>query len=479
MSEIQASGELLTASVDDRTLTYRLLPYGEPGGTNVGKITASKGSVTIPGDVSSLELNEEHDYKNQIGKFTRVEETDTGLEATVRIVATSRGNDALTLAAEGLRTGISVEISEPVIRDGQLIAGTLTGAGLVVRPAFSTARLTAADCGELTPEKETNMETTSTPVEATEVAPTAIQSAPIFAADASKVDLGKLTFEGFNAGGALAINAALADQLTTSDAGKALIKDQEVGELFEARKTERRLVNAVGVKPLTSLFVTGTKKNRTFAVSDWAGNKTPLPTGTYSTSRENWQAKAKAVAVDIAAELIHFGGEGVISDLYEQAVDSYIEQTEAEMLTFLSAEATVIAAPFSAVDAIDRASEQLGAVGANMSFIAVSPDVMAELRSIKTADAPWWLAAQSNVNLADRSINLGGVTLTSNSALPDNTVLVGDSRAVDYRESAEIRFRALDLPNGGIDISFIKFNASYVTDPGALLKFTAVGTVEV
>lgn len=473
MTSIQAAGELLTASVEDRTLTYRLLPFGEAGSTNVGKVIASKGSVTIPADISTLELNEEHNFQKQIGKFVRVEELDTHIEATVRIVNTSKGNDALVLATEGLRTGISVEIAEPVIRDGQLIAGKLTGAGLVVRPAFANARLTASDMGDTTPEKETPMESTSETLEATE-AVSVVQAAPVLAASASNTDLGKLTFEAYNRGGAPAINAALADQLTTHDAGKAFIKDQEVGELFEARKTERKLVNAIGVKPLTSLFVTGVKKNRTFAVADWAGNKVQLPTGTYTTSRENWQASAKAVAVDIAAELIEFGGEGVISDLYEQAVDSYIEQTESELLSFISAGSTAVTGQTSAVAAIDKASETLGAIGANMSFIMVAPDVMAALRSIKTADAPWWLAGQSSVNLRDRSIDLGGVLLASNSALANGTILVGDSRAVDYRESKEIRFRALDLPKGGVDISFIKFNATHVSDAGALLKFTGI-----
>lgn len=472
MTSIQAAGELLTASVEDRTLTYRLLPFGEAGSTNVGKVIASKGSVAIPADISTLELNEEHNFQKQIGKFVRVEELDTHIEATVRIVNTSKGNDALVLATEGLRTGISVEIANPVIRDGQLIAGNLTGAGLVVRPAFSNARLTAADCGE-TLTKEIPMETTPS-VEAAEVVSAPVQAAPVLAASANHTELGKLTFDAYSRGGAPAINAALADQLTTHDAGKAFIKDQEVGELFEARKTERKLVNAIGVKPLTSLFVTGTKKQRTFAVADWAGNKVELPTGTYTTSRENWQASAKAVAVDIAAELIEFGGEGVISDLYEQAVDSYIEQTESELLTFISAASTAVTGQTSAVAAIDKASETLGAIGAQMSFIMVAPDVMAALRSIKTADAPWWLAGQSSVNLRDRSIDLGGVLLASNSALANGTILVGDSRAVDYRESKDIKFRALDLPKGGVDISFIKFNATHVSDEGALLKFTGV-----
>lgn len=473
MTNIQASGELLTASVEDRTLTYKLLPFGEPGSTNVGKVIASKGSVTIPEDLNVLELNEEHNFQNQIGKFVRVEETDTHIEATVRIVNTSRGNDALVLASEGLRTGISVEIANPVIKGGNLLAGNLTGAGLVVRPAFANARLTASDMGETTPEKEPTMENVSETLEATEDF-SVVPSAPVLSAGSAKTDLGALTFEAFNAGGATAINAALADLKTTNDAGKAYIQDQEVGELWTARVAQRPLVNAVGVKPLTSLIQTGTKKTRTFAVADWAGNKVELPTGVFSTTRETWQAKAKAVAVDIAAELIEFGGEGVISELYAEAMDSYITQTESELLTYLGAQATAVTGVTSAIAAVDKASETLAGIGANLSFVAVAPNVMGFLRGITSANAPWWLAAQSNVDLRNRSIDLGGITLVSNPALAAGTILAGDSRAVDYREGKDIKFKALDVAHGGVDISFIKFRSQYVTDKGALLKFTGI-----
>lgn len=476
-NSIQASGELLTASIEERTLTYRLLPFGEAGFTNQGKVIASKGSLKIPSDLNTLELNEEHQFQKQIGKFVRVDEFDTHIEATVRIVNTSAGNDALILAAEGLRTGISVEIAEPVIRDGKLLSGRLTGAGLVVRPAFSNARLTASDMGETnTPETETTMDNI-TP-ETNEVS-TPVQAAPLYAASDSKTDLGKVTFDAFKRGGVPALNAALADQLTTDDAGKAFIKDQEVGDLWEARKTERKIVNAVGVKSLESLVVTGSKKARTFAVANWAGNKVELPTGKFTTSRENWIATRKAAAVDIAIELVEFGGAGVVSELYEQAMDSYIVQTEDELVDYLVTEATTVATATTALGAINKAAATLGAIGARMDVVVCSPDVLAELREINSADAPWWLAQQSSVNIGSGSANVGGVTIESNASLPANSVLVFDSRAVDYRESREIKLEAYNVAQGGLDIAFIKLRSQYVTDNGAVLLFTAVGNVAV
>lgn len=149
---LHSAGTLLAADVQNRVLRYLLLPFGKPGNTNLGKLTASAGVVTIPADVTALPVNEEHDYKRPVGNFMTVTETPAGLEAAVKIANTRAGDDALELAAAGLRRGISVEIKSPVIRNGMLVAGELDAAGLVVKPAFPEALLMAADVGELSPE---------------------------------------------------------------------------------------------------------------------------------------------------------------------------------------------------------------------------------------------------------------------------------------------------------------------------------------
>lgn len=464
--QIQAQGHLLTASEDDRTLTYRLLPFGEPGRTNVGTITVEAGAVTVPEDVSRLPINLEHEHRKPVGRFVSVSETDTGLEATVRLAATRDGDDALTLASEGLRTGISVEIDAPVIRAGRLVSGTLTGAGLVVRPAFENALLTASDMGEEeTTEQDSNMENENL---SPEVEP---QAAPLHAGD-TRIDLGKLTFEAASQGAS--VQAALADLVPADDAGQVYIKDQEVGELFEARRSERRFVEAVGVKPLTSLTVAGKRKDRTFAVKDWAGSKAELPTGKFTTTQETWKASAKAVAVDIAMELIEFGDESVISDLYEQAVDSYVEQTETELVEYVITEATPLTATGGIVDTVNSAAAQLGAIGARMDIVVCAPDVYADLMSMKVNDAPWWLSGSSSMNIGGQSANVGGITITTSQELEPGQVLVADSRAIDYRESKDFRYRALDVAHGGVDVSLIKFKAAKVTDSGSVLLFSAV-----
>ena len=148
MTTIRAQGSLLSASADDRTLTFRLLPYGEQGRTSSGRVTASKGRLTLP-DVSTLVGNMEHEGKRPVSRAVSLSESDDGLDLTVRVLATSSGNDLLIEAAEGVRTGVSVEIDNPIIRQGALIGGALTGYGHVTTPAFPSAQLVAADAGDL------------------------------------------------------------------------------------------------------------------------------------------------------------------------------------------------------------------------------------------------------------------------------------------------------------------------------------------
>lgn len=475
VTTVQASAVQVEANLSERTISGLLVPYGEISRPKVGpaEYKVRAGALKLPTDLSEIKLNRDHDQLKPVGKAIAAEERPNGLYVTFRVAKTTSGNDLMVEAEEGLRASLSAEFSFTKAEGIEVTEGVLTGAAAVIKggsPSAKIHEIKAADSGT-TPEKETPMETNSETVEATE-AVSVVQAAPVLAAGSVKAELGAITFDAIKRGSD--VQAALADQLTTHDAGKVYIGDQEIGELFKARKNERKLVNAVGVKPLTSLFVTGTKKDRTFAVANWAGNKVELPTGNFTTSRENWQASAKAVAVDIAMELVEFGDASVISDLYEQAVESYIVQTEAELLTFLLSNSTAVTGLTSAIAAIDKASETLGNIGANMDFIAVAPNVMALLRSVTSANAPWWLASQGAVNLRDRSIDLGGVTLTSNPALANGTILVGDKRAVDYRESKEFRYQAANIAQGGVDISLIKFRAQKVTDTGAILKLTGV-----
>ena len=141
---IRFQGALTASSVENRTVAGTLLPFGEQGRTSAGRLTAAASVVTWPQDVQAVVLNLGHDRNVPVGRASSITETPTGLLAEFDVADVPAGNQLLAEVAAGLRRGLSVELDEIAIKDGQLTAGRLTHVGAVVDPAFPSA-LVAAD----------------------------------------------------------------------------------------------------------------------------------------------------------------------------------------------------------------------------------------------------------------------------------------------------------------------------------------------
>ena len=83
---------LTAADTKTRTLTGRIVTWGEEGFTSAGKTVFAKDSITIPKNVKLLL---EHDRTRPIGKLTSYEVTDSGIEASFKIAGTIAGDDSL------------------------------------------------------------------------------------------------------------------------------------------------------------------------------------------------------------------------------------------------------------------------------------------------------------------------------------------------------------------------------------------------
>jgi HK97 family phage prohead protease len=134
---------LTAADTKTRTLTGRIVTWGEEGFTSAGKTVFAKDSITIPKNVKLLL---EHDRTRPIGKLTSYEVTDSGIEASFRIAGTIAGDDSLLEAAEGLRDGFSVgiKLNEWENVDGAMVISSsqMIETSLVTDPAIDSARVT-------------------------------------------------------------------------------------------------------------------------------------------------------------------------------------------------------------------------------------------------------------------------------------------------------------------------------------------------
>lgn len=139
-----------------RTITGLAVPYGPVGHSSAGAVTFARGSLTIPAQTGRIKLLEQHDTNRPLGYATELEETDEGLRATFEVPDGPRGDEALAMAADGRRDGLSVGVildaetvekiiekwwsddpdDEPVAASGELIE-----VSQVTIPAFADARV--------------------------------------------------------------------------------------------------------------------------------------------------------------------------------------------------------------------------------------------------------------------------------------------------------------------------------------------------
>jgi len=126
---------ITAADVESRTLTGRIVTWGEEGNTSAGRTVFSKDSIQFNKNVKLLL---EHELTRPIGKMVSAEVTDTGIEAKFKLANTSAASDALVEAAEGLRDGFSVGVK--LTTQGEQVSDTTVPA-----PAVETVEAPVAE----------------------------------------------------------------------------------------------------------------------------------------------------------------------------------------------------------------------------------------------------------------------------------------------------------------------------------------------
>lgn len=135
-----------------RTIIGQIVPYGEVGNPGLAgqgiQLEVQAGGLTWDPD-NMPKLRSTH-HTEPIGRAVTLDESPTGVVATFKVAQTTAGDDALTLAAEGLQAGLSIEADAPdgitADADGvyRLTADNpapLTAVALVENPAFENARV--------------------------------------------------------------------------------------------------------------------------------------------------------------------------------------------------------------------------------------------------------------------------------------------------------------------------------------------------
>ena len=489
----------LTAGKDG-IITGMLLPYGEPGLTNKGRVTATRGVLPVPDTVN---LNSEHNRRAPIGKL-KLRDTSAGIIASPMLVATKAGQDAATEIENGLRASLSIEIDNPIIRGGRIMGGKITGAALVSEPAFASATLKASlpDEGELddatadldevaqaleeaAAEIEDVAEVTD-PDNPTTTTDDDEQEPPMAAArmragaphaKARKITHGKdwLIANLVGQSRDQRMLAALADVVPGDILG--IEQPAYVGELWNGKAYERRFIPMFNHATLDSFKVQGWRWKTRPEVALWAGNKTAVPSNEIETEPVEIEAWRIAGAHDIDRKFRDFGSEEFWNAYFTAMTESYAKRSDSQVLSLIKAAAPVLAPKTGTsgvaqglVNVVDGAIAILNETETMPTGAIVSLDLWRDILLTPQDDVLGYLSAAVNLESGD----LASFQIVPSSTLNASETLVVTKPAATVHELGEtpIRVEALDVARGGIDSGVFGYAAVNIHDEGGLALIT-------
>lgn len=498
---LYTAGKLL-ATDDPRVKTGVLLPFGEPGRTNKGRLTASQGVLTIADQLDPLTL--EHNPKEPVATFEALEETPGGLKCSVRYLPTRAGDDALAELEAGVRTGLSVEIDDlartdkgPTIRAGKLVAGLVTGGSQVIAPAFMSGRLTAADDEDLPdqgddPEddpadpdndtddqddpdddKETRMTASRTPVQARLTGGTLKPRPPAG---------GKLTASVAELAGMLGqyfatrdgkLLAALADVTPPNILG--VDQPQFIDEAWSGQPYERRIVPAFNHADLTDFEITGWRWDVKPEGGDYAGNNAAIPTNTIKTEAIEAEAERWAMGHGFDLKYKHFPRPSFWQSYLTAGSESYARWSDTKVLASVldaAPDVTPGTVPAGVNVALTYIVDGVIAILNETNTIAdgamLSTDLWRDLMLVRADDALAYLNAM--LGFEEGTLTPRNFTIKPTPELPAEHALVKCKPAATVHELAgsPIRVEALAIANGKADEGMFGYAGTVIHNPGGL-----------
>jgi HK97 family phage prohead protease len=181
---------------DRRTISGKIAPYGEVGATSAGRVVFAENSITVP-EPSKVKLLMQHDNSKPVGRMQSVTSNKTGLYASFKVSASTRGSDAILLAQEQLMDGLSVGVEVDDSRQEKdyllVTAATLKEVSLVESAAFPSAavlKIAAQDNAV-----DLNKPTETTGEKTVDKAPEEMASEATFLPDGATVTLKSVSYE--------------------------------------------------------------------------------------------------------------------------------------------------------------------------------------------------------------------------------------------------------------------------------------------
>lgn len=389
-----------------RTIMGLAVPWNVTAYASTGPVRFLPGSIPTDGKAPKLIRN--HDLADPIGIVTERIETEDGILFSARISETATGNEALTLAADGVLDAVSVGVD--VLEheyDGNVMvvkSSRWRELSMVTFGAFDEAVITTvaaeADSTELDSDTEPTepTEPTENPSEKedTEVSEATTQTAPIVVSAAPAYTKPRVTaaqyLTAMIAGQPLP-EVRAADNLLVDIPG--MLPEPLLGDLWTTQYSQRPLIDAVGTRALPA---GGDVFNRRYiathtSVAQQVNELDSLSSTALVVNKQLFTKKTFGGYVNISSQAGDWSEPALVQALVNDMIRQYARATETYVVSQMNLASTTatntIASWTDGDDVIealyDGAAEMFANTGAMPTHLIVHSDVWADLGQAKTA----------------------------------------------------------------------------------------------
>lgn len=499
---------ITAADSETRTLTGTVVPFGKSGNTSAGPVVFEPNAF-LGLSTEGVKLLLEHDATKPLGRALEFTVNPAGITGKFRVAETTRGNDVLVEAAEGLRDGFSVgalihayDVVDGVMR---VSSAELVEVSVVTNPAFSDARISDVAASEQpldepveeTPEEEeVTVEPTTAPAVETPVEPVVEASAPASPvyttpriAGMSSGDYVAHSVKAAMGDRESAVLVQAADDATTNNTGLTLPNhlNSFLTSTFATRPTIDAAGGAKALPYSSGMSYTLPKLLVAPTVAETAEAAAPSETGMtsdYLTVDIKKYSGLNRVSFELLDRSAPFFGDLLLTELQK----AYSKATDVAVIAALTAGGTQATATAGTVAGLQSFIATEGPAAYN----ATGGDYATEL----VASSAWWTALLSANDTAGRPIfqalvpsNAGGSVavdrargtvfgtnfhvdhnITTVGLIDESAFLIAPG-AVHIAESPTTQLRVNVLTTGEVEINLYGYMAVKVLKAGGVRRF--------
>jgi HK97 family phage prohead protease len=493
---------VIAADTDSRTISGRIVTWGEVGNTSAGKTIFAKDSIAL----KPVKLFIDHNMDKPVGKLLEYEVTDMGIDARFSISKTQRGNDAIIEAMDGLKDGLSVgiKLTEYDNTDEGLVVkmSQLVEVSLVETPAIDSARVSEVAASDDPTHEQEGSDMTDTPelqtenevsVEAAKVeAASTRTSAPVFTAPRvdTNVTAGQYVHAQIKAqrGDADARDLVAALEVATVSENTGMVPPNFLRDIIGIIDDRRPFINSIERAPLpaTGMKVNTPKLGAQATVALTAEGVEFDSTDTVVTFQEDNIVKFAGANI-INVELLDRSDPSFLDLLLRELAASYAQKTDdyAAKIAADGADSSTGTTVYKSI--ADGIADSYAIMRETPENLLVAPsggyvniDFANLLGAVDLDGRPLFAAAApSNANglITQGSTNgtVAGLNLIVDPNYTGNTggakvAMVYPRRAMRFHESGTLQLRSNIVANGRVEIGIYGYVAVVNRFPTAFRK---------